>query len=141
MRCVLNDPAPEDLACRALEAVRHQVAALSTQGQAPHDVLGGTGNCRLDRPHGFDDDCPADPSRRRPIGHVAGIAGDGADVDAAFDDDLPTAWVYAKAARQSPSVLDELLDRQSHQPTPVNSRPVTRAGVSPFLFLNPFTAP
>ena len=72
-------------------------------------------------------------------GRSAGLPGPSMardDFAAAFSDDLPTAWVYARAARRSPETLYALLDRQSRQSRVPGSPLLAGTNVSPLGILH-----
>jgi len=114
LKCVLDNPPPEELTFRTMHALRQAAArfprkprsriiswmapviaasiawiALTACYWAAENSLGQTARMlRLTTPR--------------------------EGVPAAFSDDRPTAWTYAKAAHESPEALYALLDRQSH---------------------------
>ena len=115
VECVLSDPMPEELTSRALEAARHRVtrdtrkarrritsgALLATAVSIALIALAvhfQTGRTR---------DGQAVVSPRPPVIRE--------EILPASAKDLPTAWAYTQAARQSPEALDALLDRHARQ--------------------------
>ena len=136
---ILNDPLPAELTPRALEAVRCRItqcppksrcriiswsglaiaASVVVMALAAYDHGLGTADGRSVRP-------PALPTS-------------GQDVAAAFADDLPTLWVYSRAANKSPEALDKLLDRQERQPVSANSQYFATTDASMFSFVHAVT--
>jgi hypothetical protein len=111
---VRGDAAPEDLAQRALDATRRRLAQhphrarrrilfwLTPAAAAAVVLAALTMYFRAGSP-----ESPPVPSQPLQVVHE--------DVSAAVADELPTAWAYQCAARQSPEALDALLDRHARQ--------------------------
>jgi hypothetical protein len=119
---VLNDPMPEELTGRVLVAARRRVTRstrLPTRRITSWAVLATAASIALialamhfhagRTPNGPLVQSPQPPVMRK-------------DVPAASPNDLPTAWAYTQAARQSPEALDALLDRHARQSISANPR-------------------
>ena len=135
---ILHDPVPEALTRRCLETARRQVTRYPRRPRSGLFAWAGpliavsiawialaTGVWGL----------PANHSRS------ARLPAPREDLAAAFNDDLPTAWSYAKAIRRSPNAIEALLDPQSRRSTLVNPRSLAGASDSSFSFLPTFTTP
>ncbi len=130
---ILNDPLPEDLTPRVLEAVRCKIRQCPPRSR-----------CRVMTWSGLAIAASVVVMAMAAYGHVLRTVdgrsvkppASGQDVTAAFSDDLPTLWAYSRAAHESPEALDKLLDRQERQPFSANSRFLAEIDLSPFSFMH-----
>ncbi len=140
---ILNDRLPAELTPHALESVRCRIrqcppkarcriiswsglaiaASIVVMALAAYDHVLRTVDSRSIKPPASGQD----------------VAAAGQDVAAAFADDLPTLWVYSRAANKSPEALDKLLDRQEREPVSANSRLLATTDVSTFSFVHAIT--
>jgi hypothetical protein len=122
VNCVLNDPMPDELTRHALDALRHQTSQYPRKARrriaswtvpaiaASIVVIALAAYFRATQTDdGRSGTAPVLPTTRQ-------------DAPAASANDLPTAWAYTLAARQSPDALDALLDRHTRQSISANAR-------------------
>ena len=138
---VMDDPLPEALMRRVLQATRRQVVYYPRR---PHSrFLLWTAPVIAASIAWFA--LTTSYWAARAIGpSLAPLPTSHGEVVAALSDDLPTAWAYSRAARRSPETLYALMDRQSRQSIPAGSRLLAAASVSPFASTRagyPMTAP
>ena len=125
--CILNDPMPEDLTCRGVDAVRRRVARYPRN--TDRRIMSWIGPAIAASIAFFAVAAYIHAGRgvRSPIRPAAGEH-----VATAIAVELPTAWAYMQAAGQSPQALDALLDRRTQQAIFGNSPFAARASVIPF---------
>jgi hypothetical protein len=131
---VLHDSLPEPVRLRALDALHRQVVRYPRRGASARSRILSTAATAIAASIVW-------TALAACMWTAVGSVKLPAPTDtAALSNEVPTAWTYSRAARQSPEALNTLLDRRARPTNPAGSRLLAGAHLPPLIPVNQ-TAP